>query len=124
MLAGQFSNAMLPSRHSNVGESLARFFPIWLESATLLARAPGTGRRPAGSDGGRVAMASIIDRPQSRPKESRTDHQRLDDFLAELGELSRRFGLAIGDGACLYLMEPEDFARSYTADDESALTFS
>lgn len=44
-------------------------------------------------------------------------------FLSELGELSRRHGLAITDGASLYIMEQEDYARTYLASDESILSF-
>lgn len=44
-------------------------------------------------------------------------------FLAALGDLSRKHGIALTDGASLYVMEQEDFARSYLATDESELTF-
>lgn len=70
-------------------------------------------------------MVTIMERPARSAAEEQSgknDHS-LDDFLAELGELSRRYGLAVGDGALLYVMEPEDHTRAYTANDESALSF-
>jgi len=51
------------------------------------------------------------------------DSDALSGFLAELGELSRRCGIGLTDGATIYLMETEDDSRSYTADDESRLSF-
>jgi hypothetical protein len=69
-------------------------------------------------------MATVIERPEAVSTGSQHgDSKQLDGFLAELAELSRRFGLSISDGAFLYVMEPEDYARSYSADDESALSF-
>lgn len=43
-------------------------------------------------------------------------------FLAELTALSERYGIAIGDGADLYELEPDDRLSSYRADAESRLT--
>lgn len=58
------------------------------------------------------------------------EHQQIDvsadalgAFLNELGELSRRYGLAITEGATLFLMDDDDYVRSYVADDESCLSF-
>jgi hypothetical protein len=70
-------------------------------------------------------MATLLTRPEVKIAGSDQGEidERLARFLAELGELSRRFGLAIGDGAYIYLIEPEDFARSYLANSESGLTF-
>ena len=67
-------------------------------------------------------MATLLDRPTAQKAEQSTN-PTLDAFLAELAELSRRHGIAIADGADLYVMEPEDFARSYQASDDSVLTF-
>ena len=44
-------------------------------------------------------------------------------FLSDLGDLSRRHGLAIGDGATLYVMEQDDFTRAYRLSGDSELTF-
>jgi hypothetical protein len=70
-------------------------------------------------------MATLLRRPDVRKADGCSDEidRRLSDFLAELGEISRRFGLAIGDGAELYIMEPEDFARSYLTNSDSGLSF-
>ena len=67
-------------------------------------------------------MATVLTR---KPEQRTTDiaHNTLETFLTELGELSRRHGIAIGDGASLYVMEQEDYARSYLASDESELSF-
>lgn len=43
------------------------------------------------------------------------------DFLSALTELSRAYGIAIGDGAQLFVMEAGDEAFGYSADDESRL---
>ena len=67
-------------------------------------------------------MATVLERASGKAQKSDCS-QELTAFLAELGELSRRFGLAIGDGASLYVMEPEDYARAYLASDESGLSF-
>ena len=67
-------------------------------------------------------MATVLERATS--DQSRTvPVADLSGFLAELGESSRRYGLGIGDGASLYLMEQEDYSRSYQASDESDLSF-
>ena len=44
-------------------------------------------------------------------------------FLADLGELSRHHGIGVGDGATLYVMEREDYSRSYLTNEQSELTF-
>ena len=51
------------------------------------------------------------------------DSDNLERFLRELGELSYKYGLALTNGASLYAMEREDYARTYRADAESQLTF-
>lgn len=43
-------------------------------------------------------------------------------FLSALTALSERFGIAIGDGAELYEMEPDDRLFTYHADAESRLS--
>lgn len=60
---------------------------------------------------------------QERPHVGTQTLPDIEAFLRDLGELSRKHGLALTDGASLYVMEQEDFARSYLADDASALTF-
>lgn len=47
---------------------------------------------------------------------------KLPSFLKALTELSDRYGIAIGDGAELYEMEPEDRLAAYDADADSRLT--
>jgi hypothetical protein len=44
------------------------------------------------------------------------------NFLAELTELSARYGIAITGDPTLFVMEPEDRAFSYRANDESRLS--
>lgn len=67
-------------------------------------------------------MASVLE-PKAAKTERTAASVDLDGFLTALGDLSRRFGLAIGDGAQLYVMEAEDYQRSYLANDESDLSF-
>lgn len=70
-------------------------------------------------------MATVLDRPAAtEARAAYVTNAALNAFLAELSELSRRHGIGLTDGATLYLMEPEDFTRSYTASDESELSFS
>jgi len=45
-------------------------------------------------------------------------------FLADLSDISHRQGIAVVDGATLFVIEREDFARTYSANDESSLSFS
>jgi hypothetical protein len=61
---------------------------------------------------------------KERPRAEARPSADLEAFLNDLGEVSRKHGIALTDGATLYIMEQEDFARSYSADSESALTFS
>ena len=44
-------------------------------------------------------------------------------FLIELDQLSYRHGIALSEGATLFLMERYDYECRYTATDESALIF-
>lgn len=67
-------------------------------------------------------MATVMERPLARDS-ARQPEAKMEGFLAELGEISRRYGIAISDGATLYLMEPDDYARSYSTSNESDLTF-
>jgi hypothetical protein len=60
---------------------------------------------------------------KQRPQVDAPPAVNIEAFLRDLGEVSRRHGLGLTDGASLYLMEREDFARSYLVDDESAVTF-
>ena len=68
------------------------------------------------------SMATVLERPSTAQNESAPTAD-LNGFLAALGELSRQYGIAIGDGASLYLMEREDYARSYVTSDASELSF-
>jgi hypothetical protein len=57
--------------------------------------------------------------------ESRTDEasaQAADQFALELSDLSRKYGLGIGD-ATLFEMQPDDFRHNYYVDGESRLLF-
>lgn len=47
----------------------------------------------------------------------------LDGFLAELTELSLKYGVAIAGRPELFLLEPEDRASTYKVDAESRITF-
>lgn len=47
---------------------------------------------------------------------------QVEDFLADLSDLSRRYGIAI-TGGHLFLMNREDHGLCYAASDEAALTF-
>ena len=47
---------------------------------------------------------------------------KLGQFLAELTELSDKYGIAVAGKPVLFLMEKEDYAFAYRADDESNLT--
>nr|NUR37549.1 hypothetical protein [Sphingomonas sp.] len=67
-------------------------------------------------------MATVLE-PKSASRESEPKSVDLDGFLAQLADLSRRFGIAIGDGAQLYVMETEDYQRAYRTSDESDLSF-
>jgi hypothetical protein len=60
---------------------------------------------------------------KERPRVEAPDATDVEAFLRDLGEVSRKHGIGLTDGATLYLMEPEDFARSYLADNKSDLTF-
>lgn len=66
-------------------------------------------------------MATVLERPTTQSNDR--PEPELDAFLAALGDLSRRFGIAIGEGALLYIMDQEDYARSYAASAESELSF-
>ena len=48
--------------------------------------------------------------------------ERTHAFLAELTELSAKYGIAIGGNSTLYVMERPDYDYRYQADSESALT--
>lgn len=64
-------------------------------------------------------MATVLERPIIASKASAD----VDQFLCELTQLSHRHGLGLTNGASLYLMEPEDYARTFAASDDSDLTF-
>jgi hypothetical protein len=51
------------------------------------------------------------------------DLEKLAAFLRELGELSRKYGMAIGDPTTVFIMEPEDYQTEYKCDAESVLSF-
>ena len=67
-------------------------------------------------------MTTVLERPAEDSAKLNADVP-LREFLADLGDISRRYGIAISDGASLYVMEPEDYARSYLVSNESELTF-
>ncbi|HEV7659936.1 MAG TPA: hypothetical protein VGO55_08835 [Allosphingosinicella sp.] len=60
---------------------------------------------------------------KERPRVEAPPVADVEAFLRDLEEVGRRHGIGLTDGASLYLMEPEDFARSYLANDASELTF-
>ena len=47
---------------------------------------------------------------------------KVEQFLSELTELSDKYGIAITGKPVLFMMEKEDYAFAYRADDESNLT--
>jgi hypothetical protein len=51
-----------------------------------------------------------------------TTPDKTEAFLAELTELSARYGMAIGGSPTLYLMERPDYDYQYKIDTESVLT--
>jgi hypothetical protein len=51
------------------------------------------------------------------PRTAKVEH-----FLSELTELSDKYGIAITGKPVLFLMEKEDYAFAYRADDESNLS--
>ena len=61
----------------------------------------------------------IMDRQLSTTTDA-TD-ANLDNFLRELTDLSRKYGLALTGKPTLFVMEADDHAHSYYADDESRL---
>lgn len=60
---------------------------------------------------------------KERPRVEAPPLADVEAFLRDLGEASRKYGIGLTDGASLYLMAPEDFTRSYSADGKSVLTF-
>jgi len=44
-------------------------------------------------------------------------------FLQEMTELSRRHSLGLTGSITLFVMEPDDFERTYTSDNESRVQF-
>jgi len=60
-------------------------------------------------------MDSIDARPDAATKASA--------FIAELTELSAKYGIALSGKPVLFVMQPEDFAFSYRMDNESNLSF-
>jgi hypothetical protein len=51
------------------------------------------------------------------------DKEKLERFLRELGELSRKYGLALGERTTVFVMEPEDYSTEYRCDDDSVMSF-
>ena len=47
---------------------------------------------------------------------------KIEQFLSELTELSDKYGIAITGSPVLFLMQKEDYAFAYRADDESNLS--
>ena len=68
-------------------------------------------------------MATLLRSRADEQGHHHADDERLSAFLAELGDLSRRHGFGLTDGAAVYMMEQEDYARSYIVNDQSELSF-
>lgn len=49
--------------------------------------------------------------------------KKVDEFLSELTELGRKYGLGITGKPVVFLMEPEDQIPAYSIDEESNLRF-
>lgn len=46
------------------------------------------------------------------------------EFVRELTELSRKYQIGISGSMTLFVMEPEDFERRYSCNEQSRLSFS
>jgi hypothetical protein len=51
------------------------------------------------------------------------DKKKLEKFLREMGDLSRRYGFALGEPSTIFVMEPEDYQTEYRCDENSVMSF-